>query len=207
MFKSKLGVLTVLAAGLMLVAGTAFAGLADPCQSSATSAGGHVLSCPQGDGQSFASAGATISVTILDNLGNPIPGIPASDFWLESCDAAHTDTLCSGMHSVDADSMTNAAGQTTISDPWRMGGCALNVIVVCQGVTIGSAPGCPNRDCLSVASRSVDLDADNSVGLTDFTAFSAVYLTSDQCADFDAAGGVGITDFTAFTAHYFHSCN
>jgi len=82
MFKGKVAILSVVSAAVLLVAGVAFGGIIDPCQSTASSAGGCIVICPAGDGDQLSAKGAMISITVNDNTGTGIEGIPASDFWL-----------------------------------------------------------------------------------------------------------------------------
>jgi hypothetical protein len=125
MFKGKLAVLCLVAA-LLVVSSTAYAGIVDPCNSTATVilSGASSLpvtlpACPQGDAGTMISQGWYISLTIMDGLtpANGIANIPPSDFWMDDCDAVNQlIVLCGGSASSGADSLTNAAGMTTMSN-------------------------------------------------------------------------------------------
>ena len=140
MFKGKFVALSLLAAALLCwqimpaAVDSANSGIVDPCSTTATTAGGCLIICPQGDGTSLGGAGATISVTVKDATGAPVPGIPAADFWLIGCNDALT--LCGGSGSSNADAATDGAGQTTISGGLAAGGCDTGLSHVVQGVVI-----------------------------------------------------------------------
>ena len=94
MFTSKVAVLC-LAVALLAVSSASFAGIYDPCSSTATlelsgAVGLPVTlpACPQGDGGSMISRGLYVALTIRDAVGNGIPGIPPSDIWMHGCDRA-----------------------------------------------------------------------------------------------------------------------
>ena len=75
----------------------AYADVPDPSMCSATSAGGAFYICPQGDGETLAQAGATITVTVLDADGLPCVGYPKENIWVSSIEllgiAEQTQTL------------------------------------------------------------------------------------------------------------------
>jgi hypothetical protein len=212
MLKGKFVVLSLIAAALLCwqVTGsveTVSSGIVNPCSSTASGAGACYLVCPQGDGDRLDAVGSTISVTVRDNLGAPIPNVPAADFWLIGCNDALA--LCGGSGSINADSASNGAGNTTISGDLAAGGCDDGLQVVVQGVVIADPNDWTQALCLAVLVRSPDINADLVVDLIDFSLFGPVYNTSpaaDDCIDFNCDGVIDLVDFSLFGNHYLHLC-
>ncbi len=212
MLKGKFVVLSLIAAALLCwqVTGnveTASSGIVNPCSSTASSASACYLVCPQGDGDRLDAVGATISVTVRDNLGAPIPNIVASDFWLIGWNDALA--LCGGSGSINADSASAADGTTTISGDLAAGGCDDGFQVVVQGVIIADPNDWTQALCLAIVVRSPDLNADLVVDILDFSAFGDFYNTDpagDPCSDFNCDGVIDLLDFAAFGNHYLHFC-
>jgi len=180
-------------------------GVPDGCQSESSCFFGSVLGCPAGDGTTLSPAG-TIYVTVRDAAAIPISNIPPADFWLIGCNNGLG--LCLGAFSTNADSLTNASGQTTISGVMRVGGCDTAVGVIVQGVQIlDLAHGCQPQ-CHPIEVRSVDLDGDGNVNLVDFSGFAQEYILAapPPCIDFNFDGNVSLQDFSIFAQHYQHSC-
>lgn len=220
MFKGKLVVLSLIAAALLCwqvmpaSVNTANSGIVDPCSSSASSAGGCWVVCPAGDAAplnalSPAAGDATISVTVKDATGAPVPGIPAADFWVVG--ANDLVALCGGAGAINAAGATNASGQTTITGVLYGGGCDDGVAVVAQGTIIGD----PLNNCdpliLAIDVRSPDMDGDLEVDNQDFTLFGNAWEplggVYDPCADFDCNGAINSIDFTVFGNHWQHICS
>jgi hypothetical protein len=178
----------------------------DGCQSESSCFFGSVLGCPAGDGTTLASSGGTIYITARHSNGAPYPLVPAGDFWLIGCNGGLT--LCGSSASSDADSVTNQAGQTTMSGVLRVGGCdtALNVVV--QGNQLFELPSCSQPQCHPIEVRSVDIDGDLNVNLVDFSRFvqGFVLAAPPPCIDFNFDGTVNLQDFSIFAQHYQHSC-
>jgi hypothetical protein len=184
-------------------------GILEPCSTTAIAAGGCYLVCPHGDGVRLDGIGSVIYVVVKDMVGAPIPGIPASDFWLVGCNIQLN--LCGGGGAIDADSMTNAEGKTTISGSLAAGGCEpVGVWVVMMGVIIPDPLDCMAPLCLPISSVSPDVDGDGEVQLNDFSAFAIAYPSPPKplqdCADFDCNGLVELIDFSIFAQHYLHQC-
>ncbi len=208
---------------LSLLAAVALNGLSGPvtadsaapvgipgCSCSAWGAGGYYFVCPSGDGDRFDDIGAIITVEVKDITGMPIPGIPASDFWLIGCN--DNLFLVGGSGSIDADSMTGANGQTTISGAMSAGGCDEGLAVVVQGVIIETPDG-QNILCLPYTVRSPDMnganrEGDGIVDLLDLSIFATHYLSPPKpyvpCMDFNGDSVVDLIDFSMFAQHYLH---
>jgi hypothetical protein len=219
MFKGKFIALSLIAAALLswqvMGVGSVSSGIVDPCSSTATSAGGCWMICPQGDGVLLSSIRATISVTIKDNTGAPIGGILFSDFWVIGCN--DEIVLCGGSGAMGADSATNAAGQTTLSGTLDGSGCAIptasGISVVCQGTIIANPANCALNLCLPIRTVSPDCAPavrDLTVDVVDFAAFGAAFPTPSKpyqnCKDFNCDGAVDLIDFARFGQHWLHSC-
>lgn len=238
MFKGKLAVLCLVAA-LLVVSSTAYAGIVDPCNSTASVVLSGAASlpvtlpaCPQGDGGSLISQGWYITLTIQDGFGGGIPNIPPSDFWMADCDPVNDYiVLCGGSASSGADSLTNAAGQTTMSntqlaastaggpigcitatpacspEPLGSARCTDGVIIIVQGETLED-PGtsCTTEMCFPINVRSFDLTGDGVVSSADLSTFAIGYPggagTPNPCIDYDASGTANLPDLTTFALHF-----
>jgi hypothetical protein len=216
MFKGKFVVLSLIAAALLCWqilptnVETVNSGIVEPCSSSATSAGGCYLVSPQGDGDRLDASGATISVVVRDNAGAPIPGIPAADFWLIGCNDPGL-VLCGGSGAINADSATNALGQTTISGQLAAGGCdSVGVLVVVQGVIIEDVLDNCNPNCLPIIAVSPDINGDLVVDLVDLSEFAKSYTSPPKqylfCKDYNCDGYIDLVDFSLFSQHYLDQC-
>lgn len=236
MFKGKLAVLCL---ALLVVSSTAYAGIVDPCNSTATvilsgapSTPVTLPACPQGDGGSLISQGWYLALTIEDGTGAGIPNIPPSDFWMDDCDAAQQlIILCGGSASSGADSLTNAAGQTTMSntqlaastatgpigclngsppcspEPLGSARCTNGVIIIVQGEILeDQATSCTTPMCYPVNVRSFDLTGDGVVSSADLSTFAIGYPggagTPNPCIDYDASGTANLPDLTTFALHF-----
>lgn len=221
MLKGKFAVLSLAAAALLClqIAGvdTANSGNVDPCNSSATSPAGVIFACPYGDGDALNVLGLTISVTVKDNVGagNPIPGVPATDMWLISCNDLLF--LCNGSSAITASAATDVNGNTTFTGDLAMGGCDNGgVRVVVQGIVIGA--GICADPCVAVKVRSSDLNANGIPDVVDFGSFASgppaypVNPAVNSCRDFNNDTKVDVVDFAKFSQHYdngviLHRCN
>ena len=180
--------------------------LIDPCQSSASSAGGVLMVCPAGDGPTLSSIDATISVTLRGCSGEPVPGMPPQDFWIQA--KGDPQLLCGGYLSSNADSTTNLNGQTTISGSIAAGGyLGDGVYAVALGFMIQGTGGlCDNP--LSLVLVSPDIDGDLIVDLVDFSIFAQGWppRAYDPRSDMNSDGLVDLVDLALFATHYSHSC-
>ena len=180
----------------------------DPVGSTATvSPGPHCwVNDPAGGGDPLYALGAVITVTARDIVGDGVSGIPASDYWL----IGPTDAicLCGGSASINADSASNADGQTTISDGLRGGGYDAGVHVVIQAFVILNAD--LSRLVLPITPVSPDIDCDLRVDLPDFALFKNGYTSPpkpyEARLDFDCDGVIDLPDFAIFIQHYEIAC-
>jgi hypothetical protein len=220
MLKGKLAACCLVAFGLLVASGTAFAGIVDPCNSTAAivfgSQPGPIVTaraCPRGDMASLALQGFHIAFHIEDGLGNGIPNVPASDIWVDDCDPVNDlIVLCGGSSSSGADQNTDALGNTIMSQiDIVASGCALGVICIVQG-TILEDGTCNDELCLNVRVASVDMNSDGFVGFLDFVSFAGGYPTNpfSPCTDFDASGANTLADLVIFSEHFkpsdIHEC-
>jgi hypothetical protein len=217
MFKGKFVVLTLVVAAAVMSwqmmpanVNTAQSGIVDACSSSATTGAGPYcwLSDPVGGGESLLDLGATITVIARDNTGAPIPNIPTADVWVTGC--ADGVVLCGGSSSINADSVTNANGQTTLTNAHRGGGYDTGVNVVIQGTTVADPGNCAQDLCLPITYVSTDVDGDLAADSPDFSLFALGYTSPPKVysagLDFNCDGQVELIDFTIFAQHYLLQC-
>ena len=124
----------VLMLAALLLAGTVSAQIPDLNLSTVTiqpdAVGACVIVDPDGGGTPFTAAfapgggtvDATITVTLVDAMGEPIVGFPGSDLWLESTGGGLA--RCAGWGTF-ADGSTDQNGQTTWHQPKLAGGCTV----------------------------------------------------------------------------------
>jgi hypothetical protein len=174
--------------------------------SEATGAAGVIFACPASDGDGLAGAGLTITVTVRNNAGVGIPGIPAADISLTGCSPGDLIKLCGGSGAINASGPTDANGVTTITGDIAAGGCDLGgVRVVVQGIAIGA--GNCGDPCVPVKVKSTDLVADLKIQVNDLAKFSGAYQpiggTYDECMDYVAPfGAIQVNDLAKFSGHY-----
>ena len=218
MFKGKFVVLSLVAAALLCwqmmpaAVDTANSGIVHPCSSTATSGPGPycATACPQGDGDNLGDVGGLITVVVKDQTGAPIPGIPASDYWLIGCNDLLA--LCGGSGSINADSASNSSGVTTIGGGQDLaaGGCDNGVQVVVQGTVLKDPADCTSLLCLPINVVSVDYNADLICDVIDFAIFGPAFPSPpqayDACLDYNCDGIIDLVDFSIFGAHWLHVC-
>lgn len=190
--------LSLAVAGAMVLGltGVATAGIPDETQSTASSAGGVVLITPAGTGGSIADAGATITVTVLDQGGLPVANFPFQDIYLGH-PGDNSIALCQGGSTADFN--TNASGVTTISGVISGGGWSTTTQVYINGTPLTQAP-------LAVGLNSPDINGDLIVNLNDFSAFGSDYNTTAFRSDLVYNGSVNLADFSRFGQTYFEQC-
>lgn len=155
-----------------------------------------------------------IEVWATDWMGNGIPGVPPTDYWMEACDALQILSIC---WFVTADSVTSSlpgfVGRTTISGRIRGGGCVLSggISIFIQGQQVFE-DDCWTPICLDVQVVSPDIDGDQVVDLSDLGIFGLSYNKSEgeadynDCCDFNDNGVCDLSDFAFFGRHYQHVC-
>lgn len=213
MCKSKLAVISLVAASL-LFGGVAYAGIIDPCESTAVLidvdpvAPYCLLICPAGDTDSFCQQGWYVRIQVIDTAGQPVPDVPADDFWFVDCDPINDLCLCGGSASSAADSITNAQGYTTMCNGTISGGGCIPVeglAVVVQGFTILDAgPPCVDVTCLPIPVRSPDINGDCLVNVQDLGLFAANFPPNPYglCPDLNCDGLVNVQDLGLFAFHF-----
>jgi hypothetical protein len=176
-----------------------------------------ISTCPAGDFEKVRNgcggSGDYIWIRARDHEGNPIPGIPWTDYWLDACSGSQQLCLCPS--AVVADSLTNMEGRTTISaTPFSMGGCVLSggLYMAIQGKILVQAPQCVSAVCKSIIIVSPDLNSNCGVDLSDFSIFKTSYDKNDgdsgynPCCDFNDDGCCDLSDLAFFAQHYAHEC-
>jgi hypothetical protein len=217
MLKGKLAILCLVAISLLVMNGTASAGIIDPCVSywqlilaAPAPATGYcpLFACPQGDTDSFLTQGWSITVCVLDINGAPIPNVPAQDFWLIDCDPSNDAFLCGGSASSGADSLTNSAGMTTMTNgSIAAGGCGYGMALVVQGFTVlDSVTNCATEFCCPIALVSPDLNGDLLVDVVDLSLFAFEFPPNTpsfpNCADYNQDNLVDVVDLSLFAFHF-----
>ncbi|MFH2053096.1 MAG: FlgD immunoglobulin-like domain containing protein [bacterium] len=146
----------------------------DQCTASTAATGPvSIYNIPNGQGSGLDEAqtwgagamDARISVVIRDGLGQPIPGYPWEDLWLES-DGGGLAHCPGGTH---PDGPTDADGMTTFTGPFRAGGhtqSGESLFVMVDGQPIW------NSTFPQIACNSPDIDGDLDVDLMDLTWFA-----------------------------------
>ena len=161
-----------------------------------------VFNLPNGAGSGLDAAftygggttDATITLTLVNDDGDPIDGYAAEDLWLE------TDmgglARCEDGTLADAD--TDGAGQTVWADPLNAGGFTdidggeLTVVMVS-----GDALTMPGMD---VQFNSADISGDGVANLTDIAAFTQALMGAyAYAADFIWDGAVNLSDVALMT--------
>ena len=172
-------------------------GQVDECLTTvSTSCSGMRLSiCPAGDFEyiRYACGGSSdfILVTVRDSAGNPVPGIPRTDYWLQACDPDYELCLC--CQPILADNITDIFGVTKFCGPIWGGGCVLDggILLAVQGKVILTGPLCVNPTCIDIVIVSPDMNADCIVNLSDLACFGMTYNMClgdpgyDPCGDFN----------------------
>jgi hypothetical protein len=182
--------LAVVLVGLMVLAGTAFAGIPDPDESWVdVGPDPNMVSCPAGDGPTYEYI--TVHAHRADTT--PIQGIPSTSFFF---------TVTGGNVTITAvDAETDASGVirfTMVADETIEQLAPNELVVECMIYTIVL------NDSDGVQVNTFDLNFNDCVDLADFSMFSAMYLTANPRGDYDWSGLVDLPDFGRFSAHYLH---
>lgn len=133
---------------------------------------------------------ATITVTVNDFNGDPIPDYPREMIWLEPTGAGW-GVVC-GVDQWLADSDTDAFGQTTFT-ALQGGGCMEGELLV---LVIGGYP-VPGGE-FDISINSADLNADGTVNILDSLIYIGLLGTTDYCGDYNFDGVVNILDSLIF---------
>ena len=193
--------LSLAVAGAMVLGltGVATAGIPDETQSSAVSAGGVVLITPGGTGGSIADEGATITVTVLDAGGLPVPNFPFQDIYLGH-PGDNSIVLCQGGSTADFN--TNANGVPTLSCVISGGGFSPTTQVYINGTPLSGI----NNPPLTVGLNSPDINGDLNVNLNDFSAFGVDFGGNAFRSDYVYDGVVNLGDFSRFGQTFGETC-
>jgi hypothetical protein len=182
---------------LALIAVTAVANIPDPnlcvLNNAAGSDGATVYLTPAGGGSPFTDArlaggvavDATLTLTVVNADGDPIPNYPASDIWLVT--TADGLATCGMAHPGAA---TDANGQTQWIDTIAGGGSSLGEDA--QAIISDQ----PVIDTAAVQFVSSDLTGDLVVNLSDITLFTQAISTYNAVADFNNDQVVNLSDIT-----------
>lgn len=192
--------LSLAVAGAMVLglAGIASAGIPDEGNSTAAGPGSPVVALitPASTGNSIASVGGTITVTVLDFANGPVVNYPFSDIIVDD-DGDNSIALCQGGSTADAN--TNAQGITTISGLIGGGGFTTQTNVWIAGTKLtGTA--------LDLGFNSPDNTGDLVVDIADFSNFGLDFNTAAFRSDLVFDGIVDIADFSKFGLTFNESC-
>lgn len=202
----------------LLIPAPGFAQVPNECECEAfvTCPGMRLNVCPAGDYDMIADGCGTgtdyIGVYIRDHAGVGIPGIPVTDYWMNSCNAQCE--LCVTASSFIADSPTDSDGFTKFSGTLSAGGCSLmpacqGIWIACQGYLIRVKPACEPA-CLDIVIVGPDINADCQVNLSDLAFFGESYALEEgdpnynTCCDYNDDGKCNLSDFSFFGLHYGH---
>lgn len=196
----------VLVSAVALAASVAVANIPDRDLSTATiipaAEGSVVYNRVNGAGYAFTQAhqagGAvvdgTITLTLVNYLGDPLPNHPAEDFWLTTT----LNGLVFPAGGTIADAATNASGITVWQQPLAAGGCTVTegVVVLVEGLPLNQAP-------VDLKFVSADINGDLLVNISDLSSFAAAYSgVYSACADLSYDGLINISDLTLFSQAY-----
>ena len=164
-------------------------------ENAAGSDGAVVYALPSGAGNTFTNArlggaavDATLTLTVVNSLGDPIANYPAEDMWLIStgggfvpCDMANPDGA------------TDVNGQTSWVQSPLAGGSSRgeNAQAVIAGDNVPTTA--------MVYFVSADLNGDLTVGLSDIAVFTQAIGNYNADADFNDDGTVNLSDIGVMT--------
>lgn len=229
-------ILVIALTALIVLSSACYAGACDPCNNRAglSCPGMKINVCPAGDFELIRNGCTGVGTQYIwieardDCDGDPIPGIPPTDSWLNSCNSSMQLWLCA--EPLTADSATGANGRTTFTGVIRAGGCNIpagslsggGIYVAIQGKPVLSQPSCLTYLCLPVDIKSPDLTGagghpDGKVNLSDIVVFGTSYNTTypgpyppnktfNACCDYTDDGTCSLSDFAFFGTHYMHKC-
>jgi len=184
--------LAVVLVGLMVLAGTASAGIPDPDLSTiSVGPDGCMTSCPAGEGPTYEYI--TVNARRADNT--PIVGILSTSFFFTVTGGDVTITCVSVPPETDAagDIQFSMVADETIE---QLSPNALDIQCMIYTIVLTVSA--------SVQVNTFDLNLNDCVDLADFSMFSAMYLTANPRGDYNWSGQVDLPDFGMFSAHYLH---
>lgn len=163
-----------------------------------TCEGGELYVSPAGRGPTLESAGATITVEILDGNLQPIVGYPFQDVWIED---QSFEGFVSCVGGAVADHDTDAQGITTFTGAPSAGGQAdSDMFVYVAGIQVTGPP-------LPIDVNSPDINGDLSVDLADVALFAFDYANGYAFrSDFTHDGALTLADVGLMVAHVGESC-
>lgn len=157
--------------------------------------GSNLFSCPSGEEDTLS-----IELKVYGSDGNPTVNIPTNYMHMY---AFHDDLhFCDG-DTFAADHPTDAGGATEFTYPY-IGGCD-------QATLAFDVHGVEVPDTLIINIKSVDLNGDGQVNLSDFNVFGLSYLDScgdpgyNECCDFTSDCSVDVSDLGIFGLYYHNS--
>ena len=166
--------------------------------------GASVLVVPDGAGVSFDQArapgglvvDATITVTVVNPAGYPLPDWPLEDIWLETSAGG----LVACADGTTADAPTDENGQTVWLEPLFAGGCSAgeSVVVVVSGYSL--------IQTVPIHFVSPDINGDLHVHLVDIVAFVQALAEYEPYADFNHDGAVNLADIVLMTQNIGANC-
>ena len=157
-----------------------------------------------------------IEIWVYDIWGNPLSGVPWSDYWIQPCDESQDLLLC--IDGFLADSVTSSRpgfeGRTTFSGKIKGGGCVLSggLLLIVQGRIFYEDEMCITPLCLDITIVSPDINGDGQVSLGDFSDFCNSYGRCqgepgyDDCCDYTDNGCCSLEDFSVFVSCYQRVC-
>lgn len=167
----------------------------DPSLCTVTALPDEVLVCPAGDEGTL-----TVSLAVVDGLGNPIEGMWCDDVDLLWQRESYKDPEPCSTEESFGPQRTDGNGLVGVS--WsELGGCDNRLEVSLDGVPLSDG-----ADVL-VSSPDMTESGRGIVDLSDFIAFSNIMYTTELCGDYNFDGVVNLPDFIEFASHYQHRCS
>jgi hypothetical protein len=197
--------------GVLVVslASFAMAGVPDLGLSTATTAApanSSVFNLPNGAGDPMTAAkspagatvNATITLTLVDQFGDPIAFYPSEDLWLDTSGGSFN--FCA--NGTAANLSTDINGITRWINPLFAGGNSPG-----QTVNVYVAGLALNHPGLAIIFNSADINGDLTSNVTDLTPFATDYFGAyNYRSDFVRDGSVNVSDLTQFARGYGSVC-
>ena len=189
----------------MLVFADARADAPDPTNSTATTSGGAVLTCPAADGQTMASAGATVFINLRDALDVPCDVYNPSWIWLVDPPGDILECFTPpGTHPANGPDIN---GNTQIDGVLGTGGWTQAGLQVYLGPLSNRFP--LNGPLLPIDLNSPDITGDGLVDLADWNLIGADFssFAYEFRSDFNHDLFNDVADLATMAAHICHSCD